>query len=61
MLFQDSSTGERGKRFLLSISKEEMEFLHELAKSKGVHVAVLVRRALRVALVDKPDLFNIFT
>ena len=60
MLFKDSSTGERGRRYLLSVSKEEMDFLHEIAKQKGVHVSVIVRRAIRVALVDKPDLFNIF-
>lgn len=61
MLFQDSSTGERDKRYLLSVSKEEMDFLHKVAKEKGVHVSILVRRVLKVALVEKPDLFNLFS
>ena len=61
MLFKDDSTGERGKRFLLSVSEEELKLLREMAKRKGVHVAVLVRRALRMTLIEKPDLFNLFS
>lgn len=57
--FQDHSETERDKRFLLSLSDNERAFLHQEAKKRGIHVAVLVRRCIRMCLMEKPDLFQI--
>lgn len=58
-VFQDHSETERDKRFLLSLSVRERAFLHEEARKMGIHVSVLVRRCLKVCLVEKPDLFKL--
>lgn len=58
-IFQDHSETERDKRFLMSLTVQEREYLHAEAKKRGVHVVVLVRRCLRVCLLEKPDLFQL--
>lgn len=50
----------RIRKFIFQLSDREREFLKKEAQKHGIHVSVLVRRCLRVALIDKPDLFNIF-
>lgn len=59
-LFQDTIAADRSKRYIFCLSPEERKLLHDKAEEQGVHISVLIRRALRVALLEKPDLFNLF-
>jgi hypothetical protein len=59
-LFRDLAPTKRGKRFLLSASEGELDLLRKIATLKGISVAVLLRRVVRIALIEKPDLFNLF-
>lgn len=59
-MFMDTIGADRNKRYIFCLSAEESKFLHDEAKKQGVHVSVLLRRVVRISLIEKPELFGLF-
>lgn len=59
-MFNDTIGADRNKRYIFCLSESELKFLHDEAQKHGVHVSVLLRRVVRISLIDKPDLFGLF-
>lgn len=54
-LFKDVVNAPRSRTYPTRVSDEEIRFLQEEARKRGIRVVTLVRRCLRLALIERPE------